>query len=115
MCLWWSRRVPPPGPARRLNCFNVTCIFIHYIAGNVKPYYNNTPLVKKSTKGVFYLIVYPSAPTSVVADTASEGILAPISLLASNCIAYVVLAVRPVSVTGGGVIASIKLTPAMAA
>lgn len=28
MCLWWSCRVPPPGPARRLNCFNVTILFI---------------------------------------------------------------------------------------
>ena len=24
MYTWWSRRVPPPGPECRLNCFNVT-------------------------------------------------------------------------------------------
>ena len=27
MCLWWSSRVLPPGPARRSACFNITCVF----------------------------------------------------------------------------------------
>ena len=41
MYFWWSRRVPPPGPVCRLNCFNVTILFITQVILDVNLYFNN--------------------------------------------------------------------------